>query len=106
MTNRRFLSLWLPRLATDRARRAHKVDVNAPLAVVATIKNARRLVGVDVRAARLGLTAGLTLADARARHPALVVAEADPAAEKAGWSASPTPARAIRRWSRSTGATA
>jgi protein ImuB len=45
------------------------------------IKNARRLVGVDANAARLGLSVGLTLADARARHPALVAREADPAAE-------------------------
>src|SRR5271155_156121 len=45
------------------------------------IRNARRLVCVDANAARLGLGAGLTLADARARHPALVVCEADPAAE-------------------------
>jgi protein ImuB len=81
LTNRRFLSLWWPRLATDRARRAHRVDPAAPLAAVATIKNARRLVGVDANAARLGLGAGLTLADARARHPALVAVDADPAAE-------------------------
>src|ERR1700691_6421879 len=45
------------------------------------IKSARRLVGVDANAARLGLGAGLTLADARARHPALVVCESDPAGE-------------------------
>ena len=81
MTNRRFLSLWWPRLATDRARRAHRVDATAPLVAVAMIKNARRLVGVDANAARLGLSVGLTLADARARHPALVACEADPAAE-------------------------
>ena len=81
MTNRRFLSLWWPRLATDRARRAHRVDPAAPLAAVAMIRNARRLVCVDANAARLGLSAGLTLADARARHPALVVCEADPAGE-------------------------
>ena len=81
MTIRRFLSLWLPRLATDRARRARAVDAAAPLAVVATVGQARRLVGVDANAARLGLSAGLTLADARARHPALVAVEADPAAE-------------------------
>jgi protein ImuB len=81
LTNRRFLSLWWPRLATDRARRAHRIDPAAPLAAVAMIKNARRLVCVDANAARLGLSAGLTLADARARHPGLVVREADPAAE-------------------------
>ncbi len=45
---------------------------------MATEKNARRLVGVDANAARLGLSAGLTLADARARHPALISVEADP----------------------------
>jgi len=81
LTIRRFLSLWLPRLATDRARRARAVDAAAPLAVVATVGQARRLVGVDANAARLGLSAGLTLADARARHPALVALDADPQAE-------------------------
>ena len=50
----------------------------AALAVVATEKNARRLVAVDANAARLGLSPGLTLADARARHPALVSFDADP----------------------------
>ncbi len=81
MSNRRFLSLWLPRLATDRLRRAHRIDPAAPLAAVATIQQARRLVGVDANAARLGLSPGLTLADARARHPELIALEADPAAE-------------------------
>ncbi len=84
MTNRRFLSLWLPRLATDRA---HKLRGEGrggpppPLVVVAKIKSAQRLVGVDAEAARLGLAPGLTLADARARHPALEAVEADPVAE-------------------------
>jgi protein ImuB len=78
LTNRRFLSLWLPRLATDLARRSHDVAPEAALAVVATQKNARRLAGVDVHAERLGLTPGLSLADARARHPALVTFDADP----------------------------
>jgi protein ImuB len=66
---------------TDRARRAHEVDPRAPLAVVATVKAARRLVGVDARAARLGLGVGLTLADAQARQPSLVVCDAEPEAE-------------------------
>ncbi|MDE3174885.1 MAG: DNA polymerase Y family protein [Pseudomonadota bacterium] len=57
------------------------MDAGAALAVVATHNNARRLVSVDVQAERLGLSAGLTLADARARHPALVAVEADPAAQ-------------------------
>jgi protein ImuB len=78
LTNRRFLSLWLPRLPTDLVRRAHDVAPDAALAVVATENNARRLVGVDANAERLGLAPGLTLADARARHPALIVHDADP----------------------------
>ena len=41
MTIRRFLSLWLPRLATDRARRLNGVDKRAPLAAVAKVNNAR-----------------------------------------------------------------
>jgi len=78
---RRFLSLWLPRLATDRARRLNGVDKAAPLAAVAKVNNAERLVCVDAEAARLGLTVGLSLADARARFPGLVAVEAAPAEE-------------------------
>jgi protein ImuB len=78
---RRFLSLWLPRLATDRARRLNGVDRRAPLAAVAKVNNAERLVCVDAEAARLGLTIGLPLADARARFPNLVAIEAEPAEE-------------------------
>jgi protein ImuB len=81
LTTRRFLSLWLPRLATDRARRLDGVDKRAPLAAVARIDNAQRLVCVDAQAARLGLSLGLSLPDARARFPALIVVEAEPAEE-------------------------
>jgi protein ImuB len=78
---RRFLSLWLPRLATDRTRRLNGVDRRAPLAAVAKVNNAERLVCVDAEAARLGLTVGLSLADARARHPNLVAVESAPMEE-------------------------
>src|SRR5271157_4020181 len=81
LTTRRFLSLWLPRLATDRARRLEAIDRAAPLAAVARVANAEQLVCVDANAARLGLAAGLSLADARARHPALVAVEANPTEE-------------------------
>jgi protein ImuB len=81
LTTRRFLSLWLPRLATDRARRLGHVDAGAPLVAVARIDNAQRLVCVDAQAARLGLSAGLSLPDARARFPALTVVEAEPEEE-------------------------
>jgi protein ImuB len=103
LTTRRFLSLWLPRLATDRARRLNRIDPRVPLAAIARIDNAERLVGVDAAAARLGLTVGLTLADARARHPALVVVEAAPAEERllleriCDWASRYTPLAALDR---------
>src|SRR5579863_2836963 len=78
---RRFLSLWLPHLATDRARRLGCVDERAPLVAVAKIDNAQRLVCVDAEAARLGLSQGLSLPDARARFPALIAFEAEPIEE-------------------------
>jgi protein ImuB len=81
LTTRRFLSLWLPHLASDRARRLHRVDKAAPLAAIAKVANAERLVCVDANAARMGLTVGLSLADARARVPVLVAVEAEPAEE-------------------------
>jgi protein ImuB len=81
LATRRFLSLWLPRLATDRARRLAGVDRTTPLVAVAKIENAQRLVCIDAQAARLGLNLGLSLPDARARFPALVVVEAEPLEE-------------------------
>lgn len=53
----------------------------APLAIVAKVKNALRLVAVDVVAERSGLAAGQTLADARAMIPTLDVADDDPTAD-------------------------
>lgn len=44
--------------------------------------NALRLVAGDALAARLGLGPGVALADARARYPALVAIEHDPAADR------------------------
>ncbi len=44
---------------------------------------AQRLAAVDARAQALGLGPGLSLADARARHPTLVAVPAEPAAEAA-----------------------
>ena len=56
---------------------------DAPLASIAKVKGALRLVAVDRAAARLGLNPGMALADARARYPALDTAEADAGAEAA-----------------------
>lgn len=51
--------------------------------MVLTIRagNATRLAAVDVQAQKLGLCVGMTLADARARYPALAVQPCDPEAD-------------------------
>jgi len=81
----RWLGLWLPRWSTDRWRRtrrpAERIDT-APLALVAAGSGGVRVVAVDRRAAAQGIAPGQTLADARAVLPGLVVANADPAADR------------------------
>ena len=55
----------------------------APLAVVAKVKSALRLVALDEAAERLGLAIGQALADARAMIPALEIVEEDASADLA-----------------------
>jgi protein ImuB len=52
------------------------------LVVALQVKNALQLVAMNDAAARLGLRAGLALADAKAMYPALAVADADPEADQ------------------------
>ncbi len=86
---RRILALWLRRLPTDRIARKREFSATpdrpavkaAPLVVVAKEDNALRLSAVDARAARLGLTPGMPLANARAMIPEIDVAEADDRAD-------------------------
>jgi protein ImuB len=81
---RRYLALWFPFLPADRWRAASGASAapaERPLVFVATVGGARRLVAVDARAAALGLSPGLTLADAEARLPGLDAAPADEAAD-------------------------
>ncbi|MFG1418776.1 hypothetical protein V5F38_11475 [Xanthobacter sp. V0B-10] len=76
---RRYLSLALPRFATDLVARRMSPEARAcPRVVVAMEKGVLRLAAVNAPAAALGLAPGLPLADARARHPALEVSEAEP----------------------------
>lgn len=85
--SRRYLALWLPFLSTDRLRRTRAKDGGAPdkrpLVLAARISNTQRIVASDAKAQALGLAPGMTLADARARVPALDVAAPDPAADRA-----------------------
>src|ERR1700674_4998012 len=84
-SQRRILSVWLRRLATDRIERGSPSPAPAerPLALAAPIKSARRITALNDAAAKLGLRAGMALADARARYPALAIADAEPQADLA-----------------------
>ncbi|MEJ7932722.1 DNA polymerase Y family protein [Sphingobium sp. AN558] len=82
---RRYLALWFPFLPIDRLR-ATRPDTQAadtgPAVVVETERGAMRLATLDAAALAIGLTPGMTLADARAREPGLAVFEADPHADQ------------------------
>lgn len=79
---RRIAALWFPFLSTDRLKRQRKEgSLKEPLVVAGKEKGALKLVAVDPEAARLGLRAGMTLADARAMLPALAVATEDAGAD-------------------------
>lgn len=87
---RRYLALWFPFLPTDRLRLteagqpSETIDTphDAALALVAKVKGALRLRAVNAAAQALGIAPGLALADARALHPELLVAEMDEAADR------------------------
>src|ERR1041384_4816339 len=72
--SRRYLSVWLRRLPTDRIAKRFPPDA---LVIAAPVKSALRLSAVNDAAARLGLRVGMSLADARAMYPKLAVADAD-----------------------------
>ena len=100
LSSRRYLSVWLRRLSTDRIERRSSKPVET-FVVVASIKSAQRITALTDGAARLGLKTGMGLADARAMYPACrswtpirrpIVACSKP---------SPIGATAIRRWSAS-----
>src|SRR5947209_20605307 len=78
---RRILSLWLPRLPTDRIRRQRSRDAApadpAPCIVVAKQGNALQIYALDETASRSGLDVGLPLANARAICPHVKVYDAD-----------------------------
>jgi len=87
---RRYLSLALPYLATDRIRRRtlgrswrSAAPPERPLAVVAKVKSALRLAALDEQAGRLGLSPGQALADARAMIPTIETVAEDSAADRA-----------------------
>jgi protein ImuB len=84
VNRRRILSLWLPRLPTDRIKRQLCRDDGSreePSIVVAKQNNALQISALDDAAAHLGLEIGLPLANARAVCPQLRVFDADEVAD-------------------------
>ena len=79
----RILSLWLPRLSTDRLIRAGKALPERPFAVFERVRNALRLNAVSAAAEALGVRPGQSLANARGALPGLDVHEADEPANRA-----------------------
>lgn len=81
--SRRYLSVWLKRLSTDRVERRSRTPDETPLIIVEPVKSALRIAVLNDAAAALGLTSGMPLADARAMYPSIVVRDADPRADLA-----------------------
>src|SRR5205807_4651245 len=79
-SSQRILSLWLKKLSTDRIARQWR-EAPSPLVVVGKRGNLDLLLAVDVAAERLGLAAGLALAQARAMHPTLTAVPEDQEAD-------------------------
>src|SRR4051794_34733939 len=77
-SSRRYLSVWLRRLSTDRIAKRFPPDA---LVIAAPVKGALRLSAVNDAAAKLGLRVGMPLADARAMYPKLNVVDADEQAD-------------------------
>src|SRR3954447_4057003 len=81
-SRRRYLSVWLRRLTTDRMMRASPDLADVLLVVTAEVKSALRLTAVNDVAAGLGLKPGMALADARAMYPGITARDTDPQADR------------------------
>lgn len=85
---RRYLALWFPFLPTDRLSLDRRVPEalrargEAPLVLIEKIRGAIRILSLDAAATELGLSVGMSLADARARFPTLLAWPADAAEDR------------------------
>ena len=79
---KRVISLWFPRLSTDRLARLDSRWRERPGATLASVSGGQRLASVNDAAARAGLHPQLRLADARAMLPDLQVTPEDIGADK------------------------
>lgn len=80
---RRVLSIWLPQLPLDLRLRKGDPRAAAEFAIISEIKNAWRLTHLSEAAAAAGLSAGMSLPDARAICPELLTEPSDAAREAA-----------------------
>lgn len=80
---RRYLALVLPALATDRVVTARPAWRDTPVVTVAPGRRGVAVVAANRAARQGGIEVGATLAEARALHPALKVADADPGGDRA-----------------------
>ena len=81
---RRVISLWLPKLGTDRVRRRNdSVSSDRPFVLPADCRGRRLLTAVDAAAEAVGLSPGMALADARALAPDVMVEPDDLVATEA-----------------------
>ncbi|WP_253344399.1 DNA polymerase Y family protein [Sphingobium sp. OAS761] len=83
---RRYLALFFPFLPVDRLRIMQPGlwadGGDEPAVLVEAVRGAMRLAAVDAEGLTIGLTPGMTLADARARELGLRVFDADPHADQ------------------------
>lgn len=86
---RRVVSLWFPRLASDRVLRERHIE--GPFALTLKQKNANRIYCLNTAAARQGLHHGMSYADARAFCPSLQSQVAQPEQDQRFL-------RTLRRW--------
>ena len=79
-TQRRIVSLWFPRLASDRALRMHAQ--NGPFVLTLRQGSANRVHCLNEAAEARGLYRGMPFSDARAYCPDLSSLQADPQADR------------------------
>ncbi|PCD78137.1 Y-family DNA polymerase [Pseudothioclava arenosa] len=88
-THRRIVSMWFPRLASDRVLRAHPSE--APFVIAARTGSTELIYCLNPAAEQAGLHRGMRLADARSFCPDLISRPAEPARDT-------RLLRSLRRW--------
>lgn len=79
---RSLISLWLPYLATERVERGDPTLAERPFATFMESRGQMILAAVNPCAAGVGLTPGMSLANARALYPDITLRRADPPEER------------------------